>query len=1145
MKNNYLLKFTLFSLAIIALALTISPSYSQQKNIKFEKLQVEDGLSASWIFKFYRDSYGFMWIGTYNNGLNRYDGYNIKVYKQDQGDDGGLASNNIGAIFEDSKRRLWVGNQYGGALNLYQRETDTFKKYWFQSASGSSISSICENHDGRLWIGTNDGLNLFDPETEIIVDFKNDPNKPLTTLVNNGVSNMYLSSKNKLWIATNNGISILDIETKVFSNFTNNPDDIHSLPAGKINAFHEDDKGRIWIATTTKGVCMYEEETNRFISYSYDENDSNSIGNNRALSMSGNGNFLYVGTENGGYNIMNTQTGKFQRYMPDLANENSIGSNSIYASYFDKTTQTVWTGSYNAGVSYYGLNDKNFNHFKPRIGGLNNGKIRDLMETKDGKIWIATDGGGINVYDKKSKKFTYYKHDPKNPKSIPSDAILALHQDKTGSIWAGTYNAGLLKFNPTSNSFIQFKNDPKDSTSFPGTHVYNLHEDKHGFFIRSGWGWFHMDIRTGKFQPSKAVWGFDTGPNDLHLIQVKNGDFWHVNDYGNGVVHVDGATKKRTEYKYDPNNPKSLSNYSVTHIYEDSKGQVWICTPNGLNCFDEESKTFQRYGTKDGMVSGDVNSIVEDKDGNLWLGTGKGLVKITDGINKPENPIIKNYNTIDGIQGDEFSDHCAFISSSGELYFGGTNGFNVFDPSSIQDNPFIPPVKLTGFKVFNKDAGFGLEGSPFSKSIELTDEIKLDYTKSVFTFEFVALNFSQPSKNQYAFMMEGLEKGWNYVGEQRSATYTNLDAREYIFKVKASNNDGIWNENATQIKVTILPPWWETWWFRTLATCLFLGSGIAFFLIRTRQLKEQKILLEKKVKERTAALQDASEEIQVQNEELSQQAEELEQQRDYLQDANELITKNSEQIKASINYAKRIQQAILPMEEELKKQFEEHFVLFRPRDVVSGDFYWMHETDEITYLAVVDCTGHGVPGAFMSMIGSSLLNRIVGEMKVTEPAVILTELHKGIVKALRQESTYNRDGMDMILCAFHKQAAKPKIVFAGAKSSLFVLPSNSENIEEYISSRMSVGGTKATKMAFESQELTFDKGTVIYLTTDGYIDQHRPDRRRFGRKRLREQLEKIQKMELAQQKEYLENYLVEYMNGEPQRDDIAVIGIRL
>ncbi|MDW7690828.1 two-component regulator propeller domain-containing protein [Flammeovirgaceae bacterium SG7u.111] len=1133
------------------------------QNIKFRHITTDDGLSNSWVLSILRDNQGYLWIGTME-GLNLYDGYSIKVFKNDGIN--GLHNNSILCLLEDNNGGIWMGTYHG--FYKFDRDTETFTAFHTDENDPKSISSdrvfsIAEESDSTLWIATENGLNRFNINSLAFESYVHDENNP-NSLIKNNIKKLKTDSKGNLWIGSEIGISLLKKGSAKFENYSHDPNNSNSIIGNTIKDFAEDKDGNIWIGTTD-GLCKYDPVTDTFSSLLADPSrPSQALNNNNIISLASDQDNLYIGTSSG-YHYMDLKTGTFHYFSTSITNEHSLLSPSIHTLFYDQINQMVWLGTYNGGINYYSKIDKSITHHKASPTGLNNGKIHSILETEAGKILLGTDGGGINTFDPKTETFKYYSSANK-PGLLKENAVMILFEDKQNRIWIHTYMQGINVISPDWNTSILYSHDPSNPNSLPSNEVVQIQEDnKNIISVLSGEKIVVFDPKKNHFIGFEEAYGIKL-PENIHFFHInKNNKAWVIYAVEEGrsynFLSADLNSKEVTVYDEQIKPYLAQMGQIIDVVKEGKDGDVWVSTYESGLCYINKEKGINiSYFTDNGLPSNNIMAMEEDDEGNLWVSTDNGLVKFIDGINSPTEPNFRTYSVDDGIQSKEFKKRVSHRGRNGKLYFGGNNGFNILDPSKIQDNLFLPPIVFTDLKIFNTPVGLNQENSPLTKSISRTKEITFTHDQSVFTLEFAALNLDLPEKNQYAYKLDGLEKDWNYVGNQRSATYTNLDPGEYEFIVKASNNDAIWNELPAILKITILPPWWETWWFRTIAAILFLGSGILFFIVRTKHLKQRQVELEKQVSVRTQELKGANdnlqkqqEEIKAQNEELHQMAEELQVQRDYLEDTNIIVGKKNEALadmnKAltdSITYARRIQEAILPSAEEMKEDLKDFFLIFKPKDIVSGDFYWYSKQGDSVFLAVVDCTGHGVPGAYMSMLGNSFLNRIVNEMKETEPSRILACMDQFVVDALKQKEGQNRDGMDLGVCRIEKLSnGNTKVTYAGAKTPLLYCKKEAESICREQGDRSSIGGIKISGKSFSDLEIELEPGDCFYLTTDGFIDQNDPNRRRFGTKRFMNAIFNQFGKPMELQQISLETLLQAHQEEEQQRDDITVIGVQI
>ncbi len=462
---------------------------------------------------------------------------------------------------------------------------------------------------------------------------------------------------------------------------------------------------------------------------------------------------------------------------------------------------------------------------------LSNNQVNTFFEDND-FLWIGTEGG-LNQYKKKDDTFKHYVHDPINKRSIGSNAVWAICKDKKGNLWVGTWGGGLNRFDYKTESFEHFYHNPDDTNSIGSNNIFSLYEDSKGnmWIGTMGAGLNLFDYKNKKFisyRTSNSGLYTDFVPS---ITETKNGDLWLVNE--NSFARFNSDTKIFENFIHSVNDSTSISSNRATSILEDSKGNLWMGTDAGLNLFNKATKGFKYYRMEDGLPDNSVNGIVEDNKGNLWISTDKGLSKFINAVNLPLRPQFRNYAYEDGLQSNEFGQRSCYKGAGGLLYFGGPNGFNVFDPDKIVENTYVPPIVITGFKIFNKPEFLGERG--FGKDLDNAEDLVLSYKQSVFSFDYAALNYISPFKNQYAYKMEGFDQEWNYVGTKNTATYTNLDPGKYVFKVKGSNNDGVWNEKGISLSIIIMPPFWRTIWFYGIVF-IVLG-GIIFGLYRWRVLQ--------------------------------------------------------------------------------------------------------------------------------------------------------------------------------------------------------------------------------------------------------------------------------------------------------------------
>lgn len=917
-------------LFILILILSISINGFGQRKLKFDKITVDNGLSQSNINWITQDKYGFIWIAT-NGGLNKFDGSQFISYIHNLSDSNSISNNIVNHVYEDRDGLLWIATQNG--LNVFDQSLEQFKHFKSElnspdGLSSNQVTSTIQDNEGNIWIGTNGGgLNKFDPVTQEFTTHRNiiknlesissnhitclekdkygyiwvgtaemginmlDPvsekflryvksslNNSRSSLSSNQINTIYEDNDGDLWVGTAEGIDML--KPTLAGRNLNNRDEIinfHSLLQSRksgasesVLSIYQGASGNIWHGSIDKGLGYINKHTKANGNYIIDQNDDFTINSNYVTTVfDDKAGILWIGT-NAGINIIDRESDRFSWHKRIPGNSNTFSGNNIHALYKEGNGQ-LWIGSFDNGLTHYdplseiyttylendfiiegeSIQERNrllkkydkrkTSKQQSRIYYLSNDRIYALHRDKSKRLWIGTGSGGLNILNIASGRITKFKNNPQNQSSISSNNIRCIYETKKGEIWIGTEDAGLNKF--SNGKFTRYQTDENDIFSIGGNDIRSLTEDD-------------------------------------------SGNLW-IGTFGGGLNKYNPKDNKFTRYYRLEHIQNSISSNSIYSLYMDGDSKLWIGTTNGLNMLDISTNKFKHYDTNSGLPSNSIYAILEDQNENIWISSNKGISR----LNK-NTDAIKNYDRQDGIQSTQFNPGVAFKSRNGEMFFGSIDGYCSFFPIEINDNQYKPDVILTDFKILNEKVEIGALNSPLKKHIAETDSIELSHKDVYISFEFVALNFTDSKKNEYAFKMENFDKDWRYVGNRRFADYTNLNPGNYIFKIKASNNDGVWNEEGKSLYIIIKPPFWETWWFYTTATFILLSSIVMAIQIRTRKLHRSKIILEEQVKLRTQQIENQNKILEGANREILNQKTEIENQNKLLKSKNTEISKS-------------------------------------------------------------------------------------------------------------------------------------------------------------------------------------------------------------------------------------------------------------
>ncbi|MDM8516781.1 two-component regulator propeller domain-containing protein [Desulfobacterales bacterium HSG16] len=1022
--------------------------------VKFEKGIVD--LPAQMEGNMIRDNDGFLWF-CYYGGVGRYDGYEVRYYEP--GPD---------------------------------------------SLSGSAAMSIALDKDGTIWILTKDnGLNRYDKQTDKFTHYRHDPEK--INSISSDVSDsfcpqrLFVDKSGQLMIGTMGGFDIYDKKADSFTHYKHDPDDYNSLSKDNVTAIVEDNDGIIWIGTSGGGLNRFDRKTGDWMRYRHKPDDINSLASDTIWSLlAGRDGTLWVGTWDAGLDRFDKKTGEFTHYQYDSKNPESIGANNIYYLSEDMSGN-IWiahkVSKKNAGLEMLDRKTGKFIHYAhdpKNSSSVSSDRVSSVYEdTVTGIFWVInTNAGIIDKYDKNSSKFLLYQHDPSNPDSIASNTVLVMLEDSRDRFWISTLGS-FEQFDRKTGKFIH--HPYKEIGHLMGPYALAMLEDSAGdvWILNEGGALTRLDIE--KMKPIKNYAPDRNDPNSL-MVNTSYGDtiiedrenpdiLWIV--LSSGLEKFDKKTETFTHFIHDPDDPNSIPPGTVWSVWDDGKGTLWASIFGGLGKFDKKTETFTNYthdpddpnsigfnknscvfedsfknfwvaGFANGMdkmdrktgkfthfnkttglpIVGINHTIQEDKEGNLWIGsTESGLVK----FNIKTKSVVTVYTKSDGLQGNAF--WRSYKTKDGKMWFGGGGGLNSFFPDDVTDNPYIPPVVLTSFKQGGEDANTGM-------APEKLKEIKLDWTANFFEFQFAALNYTRPEKNQYAYMLEGRDKDWYHSGTNPSGRYTGLSGGIYTLKLKGANNDGIWNEEGTSIRIIVMPPPWKTGWAYVIYALVIFTAALVTFAAGFSYVQNQNNKMKR---------------LKAENE------------------AKALLTE--------MDLARKIQTLLLPtLTADIHPDFEIAARMI-PADQVGGDFYDItFDGSGNLWIAIGDVSGHGVTPGLIMMMAQTVHATVTTDLECNarDAVVKINEvLYQNVSERLKEKHFMTFNAL--------KYLGDGKFEHAGAHLRIIVYRRESGQCELIGTKGIYLNFKKDISKATKNSYFELDKGDVMVLYTDGLTEAQNSD----------------------------------------------------
>lgn len=1091
---------------IVWIAIFIVLSHqSQAQKIPFENYTVQDGLPQNTVNDIEQDLYGYIWFAT-QVGAARYDGYDFEYFNTSNG----LPDNFVNCLLVSKKGHVWMGTE-GGVAEFKGYETTIYTTQ--DGMMDNRIDNMVEDLEGNIWIASAYGLSVITGDS--IITYTRDD-----ALTDNSIKDMYTDSHGRVHVTTypKSGLTIFE-------------DPYHykkSIYDEVIWDILETGTGEFWYATQGNGILVTDDKGERWLGYGNGLTDEIVL----SLHQDSKGR-IWCGTYVEGLFIY--EEGQFRNYETGYSNE------PIAAEIIEDGKGRIWIRTFNNGI--WICDDGAFRHITSE-NDLVDDVVNDLCEDKYGNIWLAT-VDGASKYGKVIFEIMDTDH------GLPENHVTSILYDSRGRLWCGSY--GHLLYLYRNRTYIL-----DEHVGFPEGAIPLSFAEGTGNEIYIG-----TDVGLLRFSGRSIIpidfWGQDTeSPQFFSLISTEEGSLWCGTDLGLFVL------KERELSSITLPGDDAVPWVNALDMVGD---KIYCGTKEGILVFDREGNLLEKFTRDDGLASDVCKDVTHDEAGNVWIGSDRGLSVISPGHgNKIESLGTEQGLTSNTIYFVEFND-------STSLWIGTERGVNKLDISNRQiayygyEDGFHPLE--TNARAVSKGEGKELwmgtiaglvhykpkydqrnltppdlilfppvvQGETYSEKEGNTEGVAVfPYSRNSVVFSYTGIHTTIPSRNRFSYFLEGFDDDWSDKGTDRSVSYRKIPNGNYVFRVKAYNLDGVETEQDSSFAFTIKPPFWKTIWFIMFEVLAALSLVYGTIKYRERQLIREKRILETRVKERTREIEDQKVEIEAQRDEIAEQKGFVEEQRDQIAFQNKEITD-------SILYAKRIQQAVLPGKYKLEQTLPEHFILFKPRDIVSGDFYWVEQKHDRIIVCVADCTGHGVPGAFMSMLGLTFLNEIVNKDEIIKASDILNRLRSYIITALshHEEGSETRDGMDISLVVFDKQLNI--LEYSGAYNPL-VLFRNGEIIE-YKADKMPIGKHVGEEGKFTNHKIMLQDRDMIYLFSDGFADQFGGDKgSKYKARPFKRFLQKICDEPVKKQVDMLEKELKSWMGSNEQVDDILVLGIR-
>ncbi len=1088
MKKNY----SIYIMPLICLLILQTGSVRAQTT-SFIYYGVEQGLSQSQVQSLAQDDDGNLWIGTLS-GLTKYNGKEFVTYSRKDS----LAEDWVTAICKDKTGNIWFGHWAGG-VSMYNYKTKKIENLDLEEYTRfKTVTSIIQDNDQRFWISTEGaGIFVYDPLNKKMISITKK-----NGLSSNNVYDLCLDQKENIWMATDIGITIYNPKTDIrFSSSFHFLNLGNGLLSNRITTLSRVNNNEIWVGTADAGVMVLQIKDDFIV-----QAPTKAIEWAGEIISTKNGlgaDFINCIYEDKTHNIwIGTTGGGAAKFTPFPSKDrveaiskaivynyntqqglNYLNANTI----FQDREGAIWIGT------DIGLNQYRGERFKiyDEADNIVNNLVWTTLCDRDGNIWLGTNEGISKITFNYSSLNGKENHTIKNyttANGLSCNVVLSSFEDKNGNLWFGTDCGGVCKFNKATERFETYSK----KQGLASDAVFSISDDNNGNL------WFGTKEGASKFDPVTKIFQNYTmvdglGGNSVYRIfKDSKGRLW-FGALGGSLSMFNGSSFKT----FDESD--GMGHRFILSINEDKLHNLWFGAYGG-GLYKYDGTVFTKLNVKEGLTTNSPYSIIADNENQIWIGSNRGIDRVDE-----KNSQLVHYGKAEGFLGLEINPNAVCIDKEGNLWFGTIMGVVKYSPKEDKKNTAEPHTFITGLKLYKKDYPF-------------PDDARFNYDENHLTFNFVGISLNNPEKVKYKYKLDGFDKDWlPGFTSANEAVYSNLPPGTYTFMVRAFNNDGTGNIQATEYKFYIAPPFWQSAIFYILVFVFVVFGLYVFDKMRIQKLKVSKKLLDDKVDERT-------EELVIKNTEL---------------------TEKNKNITDSIHYAKRIQEAILPSEKVIRNYLPDAFVFSKPKDIVSGDFYWMNKKGDNILFAAADCTGYGIPAAFMSIVGQNVLHQAINENKTHEPALLLDMLNKGLSETLNQTSldTKLRDGIDIALCSINFK--NMELQYAGAYNPLLLIRNN--EILEFKADNIAIGSyTETQQSKYTNHHIKLQKGDTIYIFSDGYADQlGGPDGKKFNLNAFKTMLLRLSVVPLNEQQLTLERSINEWRGTLQQVDDMLVIGVRV